>query len=80
MALVVDRYVLGAAQENCYAVRLDRGAADAAVIDPGDGAAQLRLELAGMGAHCAAILTIRDSSRPFSLHHAGRHQPLPQLC
>ena len=56
MALVVDRYVLGAAQENCYAVRVDRGAAEAAVIDPGDGAAQLRLELAGMGARCAGIL------------------------
>ena len=56
MALVVDRYVLGAAQENCYAVRVDRGAAEAAVIDPGDGAAQLRLELAGMGALCAGIL------------------------
>ncbi len=56
MTLVVDRYVLGAAQENCYAVRLDRGAPEAAVIDPGDGAAQLRLELAGMGARCAGIL------------------------
>ena len=56
MALVVDRFVLGAAQENCYVVRADRGAAEAAVIDPGDGAAQLRLELAGMGSRCAGIL------------------------
>ena len=56
MALIVDRFVLGAAQENCYVVRLDRGAPEAAVIDPGDGAAQLRLELAGMGARCAGIL------------------------
>jgi len=56
MALVVDRYVLGAAQENCYVVRLDRGAPEAAVIDPGDGAAQLRLELAGMATRCAGIL------------------------
>jgi hydroxyacylglutathione hydrolase len=56
MSLVVDRHVLGAAQENCYAVRLDRGAPEAVVIDPGDGAAQLRLELAGMGARCAGIL------------------------
>jgi hydroxyacylglutathione hydrolase len=56
MALVVDRFVLGAAQENCYVVRLDRGAKEAAVIDPGDGAAQLRLELARMGARCAGIL------------------------
>jgi hydroxyacylglutathione hydrolase len=56
MALTVDRFVLGSAQENCYVVRADRGAPEAAVIDPGDGAAQLRLELAGMGARCAAIL------------------------
>jgi glyoxylase-like metal-dependent hydrolase (beta-lactamase superfamily II) len=56
VALIVDRFVLGAAQENCYVVRADRGAPEAAVIDPGDGAAQLRLELAGMGARCAAIL------------------------
>jgi hydroxyacylglutathione hydrolase len=56
MALVVDRFVLGAAQENCYAVRLGRGAPEAAVIDPGDGATQLRLELAGMGTRCAGIL------------------------
>ena len=56
MALVVDRFVLGAAQENCYVVRADRGASEAAVIDPGDGAAELRLELAGMGARCTGIL------------------------
>jgi hydroxyacylglutathione hydrolase len=56
MSLVVDRHVLGAAQENCYAVRLDRGAPEAVVIDPGDGAARLRLELAGIGARCAGIL------------------------
>ena len=56
MSLVVDRYVLGAAQENCYVVRAERGAADAVVIDPGDDAAQLRLELARTGARCAAIL------------------------
>ncbi len=56
MALVVDRYVLGAAQENCYVVRLDRGAPEVAVIDAGDGASQLRLELAGIGARCTGIL------------------------
>src|SRR5215204_2117766 len=54
--LVVDRFVLGAVQENCYAVRLDRGAPEAAVVDPGEGAAQLRLELAGMATRCAGIL------------------------
>ncbi len=52
----MDRYVLGPAQENCYVVRADRGASEAVVVDPGDDAAQLRLELAGMEASCVAIL------------------------
>jgi len=56
VSLVVDRYVLGPAQENCYVVRADRGASEAVVVDPGDDAAQLRLELAGMEASCVAIL------------------------
>jgi hydroxyacylglutathione hydrolase len=56
VSLAVDRYVLGAAQENCYVVRSERGAAEAAVIDPGDDAVQLRLELARSGARCTAIL------------------------
>ena len=56
MALVVDRFVLGPAQENCYFVRAERGASEAVVIDPGDDGAQLRLELASRGARCVAIL------------------------
>jgi hydroxyacylglutathione hydrolase len=56
MSLIVDRFVLGPAQENCYVVRTERGAGEAAVVDPGDDAAQLRLELARMGARCAGIL------------------------
>jgi hydroxyacylglutathione hydrolase len=56
MPLVVDRYVLGAAQENCYVVRADRGASEAVVVDPGDAATELRLELARAKARCAAIL------------------------
>jgi glyoxylase-like metal-dependent hydrolase (beta-lactamase superfamily II) len=56
MAVVVDSVVLGAAQENCYVVRAERGAAEAIVVDPGDAAADLRLELARSGARCAAIL------------------------
>ena len=56
MSLVVDRYVLGPAEENCYVVRSERGATEAVVVDPGDDAAQLRLELARMGATCAGIL------------------------
>ena len=56
MPLVVDTYGLGPLQTNCYVVRAERGAPDAVVVDPGGDAAQLRLELAGMGASCAAIL------------------------
>ncbi|MFL5944641.1 MAG: MBL fold metallo-hydrolase [Gaiellaceae bacterium] len=56
MSLVVDRYELGPVGTNCYVVRAARGVSDAVVIDPGDDAARLRLELAGMGAKCTAIL------------------------
>jgi glyoxylase-like metal-dependent hydrolase (beta-lactamase superfamily II) len=56
VALVVDTYALGQFQTNCYFVRTERGAAQAAVVDPGADAAQLRLELAQLGASCAAIL------------------------
>ena len=56
MGVVVDTYVLGAAQENCYVVRAERGATDAVVVDPGDAATDLRLELARAGARAAAIL------------------------
>jgi hydroxyacylglutathione hydrolase len=56
VTLVVDTYSLGHLQTNCYVVRTERGAAEAAVVDPGADAAQLRLELAQMGTSCAAIL------------------------
>lgn len=56
MPLAVDRYVVGSAQENCYVVRAERGSPEAVVVDPGDGAVQLRLDLARAGARCAAIL------------------------
>jgi hydroxyacylglutathione hydrolase len=56
MGLVVDRYVVGRAQENCYVVRAERGSAEAVVVDPGDAATELRLELARAGTRCAAIL------------------------
>jgi hydroxyacylglutathione hydrolase len=56
VALVVDTYSLGPIQTNCYVVRSERGAAEAAVIDPGADASQLRLELAQMSTSCAAIL------------------------
>jgi len=52
----VDRYELGPVGTNCYVVRADHGASEAVVVDPGGDAAQLRLELARAGPHCAAIL------------------------
>ena len=52
----MDTYGLGPFQTNCYVVRSERGAPEAVVVDPGGDAAQLRLELAGMGTVCAAIL------------------------
>ncbi len=56
MSLVVDAYPLGRAGTNCYVVRAERGAPEAVVVDPGDDAARLRLELAGFGTRCTAIL------------------------
>jgi len=56
MTLAVDRYELGPLQTNCYAVRRERGAAEAVVIDPGGDPTQLRLELARMNARVVAIL------------------------
>jgi glyoxylase-like metal-dependent hydrolase (beta-lactamase superfamily II) len=54
--IVVDTYGLGPLQTNCYVVRTDRNATEAAVIDPGGDAASLRLELARLGASTAGIL------------------------
>jgi glyoxylase-like metal-dependent hydrolase (beta-lactamase superfamily II) len=56
MSIVVNRYELGPIGTNCYVVREDRGAEEAVVIDPSGSASELRLELAGMGARCSAIL------------------------
>ena len=56
MPPIVDTYVLGQARENGYVVRADRGASEAVVVDPGDSASQLRLDLARAGARCSAIL------------------------
>jgi hydroxyacylglutathione hydrolase len=55
-SLAVDRYPLGPLQTNCYVVRPSRGSGEAAVVDPGGDAADLRLELARLGASCAGIL------------------------
>lgn len=55
MALDVTRLELGPIGTNCYLVRA-AGGADAVVVDPGADAAEIRLELARLGARCAAIL------------------------
>lgn len=56
MPLAVDSFVMGPFRSNCYVLRRERGAAEAAVVDPGDDPTQLRLELARMGARVAGIL------------------------
>ena len=56
MSIVVDTFVMGPYRSNCYVVRSERGAAEAAVIDPGDDPTPLRLELARMGTRAAGIL------------------------
>ena len=56
MTLAVDQYELGPIGTNCYVVRVERGATQAAVVDPGGDAPTLRLELARMGTACATIL------------------------
>jgi hydroxyacylglutathione hydrolase len=56
MPLAVDSYVMGPFQSNCYVVRAERGAPEAAIVDPGDDPTPLRLELARMGATAGGIL------------------------
>ena len=56
MPLVVDTFVLGPFKSNCYVVRSERGAPEAAVIDPGDDPTPIRLELTSMGAKTGGIL------------------------
>jgi hydroxyacylglutathione hydrolase len=56
MPLVVDMFVMGPFQSNCYVVRSERGAPEAAVVDPGDDPTALRLELARMGTRTGGIL------------------------
>jgi glyoxylase-like metal-dependent hydrolase (beta-lactamase superfamily II) len=54
--IVVDRFELGPIATNCYLVRASRGTEESIVIDPSGDVAQFRLELARLGARCAAIL------------------------
>jgi hydroxyacylglutathione hydrolase len=56
MPLAVDSFVMGPFRSNCYVVRSERGAPEAAVIDPGDDPTPLRLELARIGTRTGGIL------------------------
>ncbi len=55
MSLDVACLPLGPLETNCYLVRRP-GSPEAVVVDPSGDAAAIRLELAGRGARCAAIL------------------------
>jgi hydroxyacylglutathione hydrolase len=56
MPLAVDSFVMGPFQSNCYVVRTERGAPQAAIVDPGGDPTGLRLELARMGTKPGGIL------------------------
>jgi glyoxylase-like metal-dependent hydrolase (beta-lactamase superfamily II) len=56
VTLIVDSFVMGPFRSNCYVVRSERGAGEAAVVDPGDDPTSLRLELARMGTQTGGIL------------------------
>ncbi|MBA3843599.1 MAG: MBL fold metallo-hydrolase [Actinobacteria bacterium] len=56
MPLVVDTFVMGRFQSNCYVIRRERGAPESAVLDPGDDPTTLRLDLARMGTTVGGIL------------------------
>jgi hydroxyacylglutathione hydrolase len=55
MALDITRLELGPIGTNCYVARRPN-APDAVVVDPSGDAAEIRLEIAGRGARCSAIL------------------------
>jgi len=56
MPLRVEQLSLGPIGTNCYVVRADTSAPEAAVVDPSGDATELWLALAGLGARCAGIL------------------------
>jgi glyoxylase-like metal-dependent hydrolase (beta-lactamase superfamily II) len=56
MALRVEQLSLGPIGTNCYIVRADTSAPEAAVIDPSGDVPELRLQLARLGARCTGIL------------------------
>jgi len=54
--LRVEQLSLGPMGTNCYVVRSDATASEAAVVDPSGDATDLRLTLARLGTRCAGIL------------------------
>ncbi len=56
MPLFVQQLSLGPIGTNCYVVRADAATGEAVVVDPSGDAAELRIQLARMGARCTAIL------------------------
>jgi len=54
--LRVEQLSLGPMGTNCYVVRTDATASEAAVVDPSGDATDLRLTLARLGTRCAGIL------------------------
>jgi hydroxyacylglutathione hydrolase len=54
--LCVEQLSLGPIGTNCYVVRSETSADEAAVVDPSGDATELRLELARLGTRCTAIL------------------------
>jgi hydroxyacylglutathione hydrolase len=54
--LRVDQLSLGPMGTNCYVVRSDAGASEAAVVDPSGDATELGATLARLGTRCAGIL------------------------
>jgi hydroxyacylglutathione hydrolase len=56
LALRVEQLPLGPIGTNCYLVRTDANASEAAVVDASGDATELRLLLARLGARCSGIL------------------------
>jgi glyoxylase-like metal-dependent hydrolase (beta-lactamase superfamily II) len=56
MGLAVDQLTLGPVATNCFVVRRDASATEAAVVDPADDAAAIEGTLARIGARCTGIL------------------------
>lgn len=56
MTLTVEQLPLGPIETNCYIVRAEPGAPEAAVVDASGDATLLQLTLAQLGARCSGIL------------------------